>query len=320
MARKNNRVEVSNITPEGCDLHIYAERYFADKGYVSANGENVSSKIMHLSFEKFPHFFGVSGEAIQQVTLTYSHLSWEALDIDLGIECLECDEYNDDEFLIFTREQLKRLNRYNKEQAKKNGKQWNSELVAETWAAMGRRSGVGIWHSDLKPKRKRNTDKIRVTDITSEGCWLHIYAKNYFSAIGRNEFSKKYYLSFKKFPHFLGASKTEIKGVTLKYDYLHWESLSDFYLEIMDLETPLEEYRHEELSFSQEQTKRLKDYNEKQIAKGDTPWRPDLVDKYLKRVEWYGHIHLVRKSKRFILPTEKVTATNRNRQANGGQK
>ena len=72
---------------------------------------------------------------------------------------------------------------------------------------------------------KRNNAKVKVTDITPNGCWVRVRAKDY-------------YLSFvSNYPHFLGASIEEIKCVSLIGDYLRWELL-DIDLEIDNFEHP----------------------------------------------------------------------------------
>ena len=127
---------------------------------------------------------------------------------------------------------------------------------------------------------KRKNNRVEVSDITEEGCWLHIFAKKYFAAREGIESVKKLYLSFRKYPYFLGASHNDIKNITLVYDELHWKSLG-IDLGICDIERF--EYEKDDademyLLFTKEQLKRLRRYNEEQIAKGGTPWHPDLIN------------------------------------------
>lgn len=74
-------------------------------------------------------------------------------------------------------------------------------------------------------KRGKNTSKIEVQNISRHGIWLLAQDKEYF-------------LSFKNYPWFKGASVAEILDVALLHGHhLYWSEL-DVDLELASLENP----------------------------------------------------------------------------------
>jgi len=107
--RRENKISVTDITSEGFWLHTCSRRYY-------------------VSFEKHPYFLGASVEEIQQVTICREHVSWEALEIDLCTKYIEQPKRGT--YLGFSKKQLERLYKYNKEQIEKGGKPYeNARLL-----------------------------------------------------------------------------------------------------------------------------------------------------------------------------------------------
>lgn len=74
-------------------------------------------------------------------------------------------------------------------------------------------------------KRGRNTSKVEVQNISRHGIWLFVQ-------------SKEYFLSFKNYPWFKGASVSEILDVSLLHGHhLYWSEL-DVDLKLASLENP----------------------------------------------------------------------------------
>ena len=118
-----------------------------------------------------------------------------------------------------------------------------------------------------------NNQAVEVISITAEGCWLRVFSKEYFRRKRLGNVPKDYYLSFERYPHFLGVAEEEIRNVSIVYDFLRWKTL-DIDLSIDNFEHPK---RRTSLGFTKEQLERLKQYNDEQEAKGGKPWLSDRL-------------------------------------------
>ena len=110
-------VEVMSITTDGFLLRLFSKDYFREKRLGS------KPKKYFVSFEQYPHFLGVPEEVIRQVTITYDHLQWKEIDVDLFINDFEKPNRRG-VYLGFTEGQLDRLKKYNDKQVAKGGKPW----------------------------------------------------------------------------------------------------------------------------------------------------------------------------------------------------
>ena len=139
-------------------------------------------------------------------------------------------------------------------------------LGKERLLAWAKQIEIPTVHEILQRRFNQGEAKVEVTRITAKGCWLRIFPKDY-------------YLSFDRYPHFLGASDEEIKQVTIIGNTLEWEAL-DMHIGIESIER---DKPNTHLGFTKKQLERLKKYNDAQIANGGKPW---LSDRLLDFEHW----------------------------------
>jgi len=113
---------------------------------------------------------------------------------------------------------------------------------------------------------------VEVMSIAEDGFWLRVYEKEYFTRKRMGCEPREYFVSFERFPWFLGATDDEIRQVTVSAWFcgLHWRVL-DVDFELSHLEKQSRNwFRY--MCFTYAQLDRLKKYNDEQKAKGGKQW------------------------------------------------